>query len=51
MVAMDGHGTATLVFRVRTDGRPVRRARVAADVTVDDRRFGQHAEALVTVRG
>jgi glyoxylase-like metal-dependent hydrolase (beta-lactamase superfamily II) len=28
----------------------VRRARVAADLTVGDRRFGQHAEALVDVR-
>jgi glyoxylase-like metal-dependent hydrolase (beta-lactamase superfamily II) len=48
-VTLDGHGTATLSFRVHTQGRPVRRARVAADVTVDDRPFGQHAEALVTV--
>jgi hypothetical protein len=49
-VTLDGLAAATLSFRVRTHGRPVRRARVAADVTVDDRRFGQHAEALVTVR-
>jgi hypothetical protein len=28
----------------------VRRARLAADLTVDGARFGQQAEALVTVR-
>ncbi|WP_276357158.1 MBL fold metallo-hydrolase [Cohnella caldifontis] len=36
-------------FRV-TPGTPGRRQRVAADVTVDGARFGQLAEALVTVR-
>jgi hypothetical protein len=30
-------------------GGPVRRARVAADLTVGDARFGQQAEALVSV--
>lgn len=45
-----GLGTATLGFEVvpPTFGR-VRRARVAADLTVGDRHFGQHAEALVDV--
>ena len=41
-------GEATLRFRVTPDG-PAARARVAADVTVDDVPFGQQAEALVTV--
>jgi glyoxylase-like metal-dependent hydrolase (beta-lactamase superfamily II) len=42
----EGH----LEFRVRPAAQPVRRARLAADLTVDGVRFGQHAEALVTVR-
>ena len=29
---------------------PVRRARIGADLTVDGARFGQQAEALVTIR-
>jgi hypothetical protein len=36
-------------FRVRAGGEPARRARVAADVTLGDTRFGQQAEALVDV--
>ena len=40
---------ARLDFTVRTAGGPVRRARVGADLTVGDRRFGQQAEALVTL--
>ncbi len=39
-----------LEFRVVAGREPVRRARVAADLTVGDVRFGQQAEALVTVR-
>jgi glyoxylase-like metal-dependent hydrolase (beta-lactamase superfamily II) len=39
-----------LAFRVRTGERPVRRARIGADLTVGDARLGQLAEALVTVR-
>ena len=49
-VAIEGRGSATVGFRLRTDGAPARRARVAADVTIGTRRFGQQAEALVTVR-
>jgi glyoxylase-like metal-dependent hydrolase (beta-lactamase superfamily II) len=40
---------ATVAFRVVPGGAPVRRARVAADLTVGDMRFGQQAEALVDV--
>jgi glyoxylase-like metal-dependent hydrolase (beta-lactamase superfamily II) len=39
-----------LPFRVRAGDRPVRRARIGADITVGDARLGQLAEALVTVR-
>jgi hypothetical protein len=35
---------------VRVGAKAVRRARIAADLTVGDVRFGQQAEALVTVR-
>ncbi|HYH92269.1 MAG TPA: MBL fold metallo-hydrolase [Candidatus Saccharimonadales bacterium] len=41
---------ARVTFVVRPTADPVRRARVAADVTVGETRFGQQAEALVTVR-
>lgn len=41
---------AVLAFRVRSGGaRPVRRARLAVELTVDGVRFGQQAEALVDV--
>ena len=41
---------ATVPFVVVVGG-PVRRARLAVDVTVGDLRLGQHAEALVDVVG
>jgi glyoxylase-like metal-dependent hydrolase (beta-lactamase superfamily II) len=45
-----GGATVVLVFRVKVpSGVRVRRARLAADLTVGGRRFGQHAEALVDV--
>jgi glyoxylase-like metal-dependent hydrolase (beta-lactamase superfamily II) len=47
---LEGRTGATVGFRLRTDGEPVRRARVAADVRIGERHLGQHAEALVTVR-
>lgn len=49
-VTLEAGQTATIEFCVTPppDTR-VRRARVAADVTVEGRRFGQQAEALVTV--
>jgi glyoxylase-like metal-dependent hydrolase (beta-lactamase superfamily II) len=43
------HGEGTVSFDVTTDGKPVFRALLAADLTVDDVAFGQQAEALVTV--
>jgi glyoxylase-like metal-dependent hydrolase (beta-lactamase superfamily II) len=42
-------GEARLPFRVRVGSTPVRRARLGADLTVGGVRFGQQAEALVTV--
>ncbi len=41
--------TALLQFRVTPPPRPVRRARIAADLRVDNSYFGQQAEALVEV--
>ena len=41
---------ARLAFGLRVGEGPVRRARIAADLTVGGVRFGQQAEALVTVR-
>ena len=48
--ALEPHGEVRLKFRVAVDGRMVRRARIAADLTVGTARFGQQAEALITVR-
>jgi glyoxylase-like metal-dependent hydrolase (beta-lactamase superfamily II) len=45
-----GGATVVLTFRVRVPaGIQTRRARLAADLTVTGRPFGQHAEALVDV--
>ena len=49
-VELGPHGEATVAFRVRLGGEPVRRARVAAELTVGGTPFGQQAEALVDVR-
>jgi glyoxylase-like metal-dependent hydrolase (beta-lactamase superfamily II) len=46
-VVLAPHATGSLRFDVRADGP--RSAVVAADLTVGDVRFGQHAEALVDV--
>ena len=46
---VDPQGETALPFRVRVGREPVRRARVAADVTVAGEPFGQQAEALVDV--
>lgn len=45
-----GKATGNLTFEVTPSGHTARRARVAADITVNGKYFGQHAEALVTVR-
>lgn len=50
-VALGPRGEACVSFRVHVGRMPVRRARIAADLTVGGVRFGQQAEALVTVRG
>jgi glyoxylase-like metal-dependent hydrolase (beta-lactamase superfamily II) len=47
--AVGPRGEATLVLRVRAAGSRQRRARVAAELTVGDVRFGQQAVALVDV--
>jgi glyoxylase-like metal-dependent hydrolase (beta-lactamase superfamily II) len=50
VVRIAGRRERRLGFRVGVGREPVRRARIAADLTVGGVRFGQHAEALVTVR-
>ncbi len=47
---LDGRAETTVRFRLRVGSSPVRRARIGADLSIDERRLGQHAEALVTVR-
>ncbi|HEX8683640.1 MAG TPA: MBL fold metallo-hydrolase [Ardenticatenaceae bacterium] len=47
---LEARATGTVCFRVKVPaGVHVRRARVAVDLTVGGQRFGQQAEALVTV--
>jgi glyoxylase-like metal-dependent hydrolase (beta-lactamase superfamily II) len=48
-VRVDPHAERRVPFRVAVGPDRVRRGRIAADVTVADVRFGQQAEALVTV--
>jgi glyoxylase-like metal-dependent hydrolase (beta-lactamase superfamily II) len=36
-------------FRLQAPGAPARRTRIAADITIDGIRFGQHAEAIIDV--
>ena len=45
-----GRASDTLAFVITPARQTCRRARIAADLTVGDRHFGQHAEALVDVR-
>ncbi|MFL5928284.1 MAG: MBL fold metallo-hydrolase [Gaiellaceae bacterium] len=47
-LALAARGEARAAFRVVTAG-PARRVAIAADLTVGETRFGQQAEALVTV--
>lgn len=46
--ALGASSHQTLKFSVTTNDTPLRRARIAVDVTIDGRRFGQAAEALIT---
>jgi hypothetical protein len=48
-VDLEPNGTAIVRFAVTTGREPARRARVAADLTVAGRPYGQQAEALVDV--
>ena len=48
-VSLPANGDATLRFEAVAGSQPVRRARVAVELTVDGRPFGQQAEALVDV--
>jgi glyoxylase-like metal-dependent hydrolase (beta-lactamase superfamily II) len=48
-VELAAHGEGVVEFKVLPVGGPVRRARVAADMTVGGVAFGQQAEALVSV--
>jgi glyoxylase-like metal-dependent hydrolase (beta-lactamase superfamily II) len=43
-------GSAIVEFELEMPQEPVRRARIAADVTIGSLRLGQHAEAIVDVR-
>ena len=49
-VRIDACAETRMRFRVRVGEARVRRARIAVDITVGGVRFGQQAEALVTVR-
>ena len=47
---LEAYGSSETAFTLRLpDTAPLRRARIAADVTLGDQRLGQVAEALVTV--
>jgi glyoxylase-like metal-dependent hydrolase (beta-lactamase superfamily II) len=48
-VSLAGRAEARVAFRVQAATGPVRRARIAVDLTVGGVRFGQQAEALVNV--
>ena len=47
---LSGRGEAAVRFNVTPPAGPVRRARVAAEITIGETEFGQQAEALVDVR-
>ncbi len=49
-VGPHGEGSVDFAVVIPAGGPSMRRARVAVDLTVDQVRFGQQAEALVTVR-
>lgn len=49
-ICLPAGGTGSVTFRAVPAGPPARRARVAADITIDGRPLGQQAEALVSIR-
>jgi hypothetical protein len=49
VVGLTAGGEERVTFRLRVGSQRVRRARIGADLTVGEVRFGQHAEALVDV--
>jgi glyoxylase-like metal-dependent hydrolase (beta-lactamase superfamily II) len=50
LIMLEAGETRMVKFVVKPpEGSPVRRARIAVDLTLGNRRFGQQAEALVTV--
>ena len=49
VISIPASANVELLFNCTPSPQPIRRARVAADITVDKQRFGQQAEALVTV--
>lgn len=48
-VKLEANAVQTATFKLIPSGSPVRRARIAVDVQIGDRPFGQQAEALVTI--
>jgi hypothetical protein len=48
-ISLPADGETSLRAVITPSPMRVRRARIAADLTIDGRRFGQHAEALVDV--
>lgn len=48
-VRLGANASATVRVRLNVSARPARRERIAVDLTIDGRRFGAVAEALVTV--
>lgn len=49
-VRLNAAAAHVITFRIIPSRSPVRRARVGLDLTVGGRRFGQHGEALITVK-
>jgi glyoxylase-like metal-dependent hydrolase (beta-lactamase superfamily II) len=49
-VELEARGEGVVSFELQAPAAPVERARLAADLTVGEARFGQQAEALVNVR-
>lgn len=50
-IVAGGHESVSFVFSVTVGRRAARHQRLAVDLTIGDERFGQQAEAVVTVQG